>query len=189
MSLFLPLLIPYPNSNQLHSKTGGAIVRTDLCNRTLATAKPGTNLLPHCLILEGGNSITNNAATAGIGGGLLVTIANLAFTRCGGKLLVDLRACLLKGNPAAPGLPTGNTALDRDTDNIGSVVARMMVMCVVLPSAAGRRCDSRGINMVMPLVSIPPGATLQTEVGIQDWQGSIITSGFDSTMALQVRPG
>lgn len=193
---------------------GGAIVRTDAC--TLPPA-PGRGP-PPCLLLRGPNRVTRNSALAGIGGGLLVTNASLAFADCAASettaRVVPLRECwrsaAVGGVPSAPlaaalGLPFANEARDADTSDLASVVARLVVTCAesvtdarfdgvercggaaqAQQPATPRRTGVAGRGALAELVA-PPGGVLRVDVAVLDWMGSDITSGFDSSLVVQVR--
>ncbi|KAI8467434.1 MAG: hypothetical protein J3K34DRAFT_523752 [Monoraphidium minutum] len=200
---------------------GGAIIRTDLCSqgpakRANGTAAPPTTGPHRCLVLLGPNRVYRNTATAGIGGGLLITNTSLAFTSCGARSvsanssrgLMPLGDCLerARGGAAADGdseaepppdarlralgLPYGNAAKDPDTDDIASIVAKLVVACAGTSTNAltqGAACDAGGRGGGVRRVTAPPGSVIQAEVAVQDWQGSNIVSGFDSALLLQAR--
>ena len=128
--------------------TGGLIVRTDVCHPGPA---PSGGAAPQFLLRLVANRITGNNATSGIGGGLLVTNATLAFAQCGAATTdapgpagggVSLRKCWDRvasaGGAGAgagadalavAGLPFGNDARDEDASDLASVVAKLVVTC------------------------------------------------------------
>jgi hypothetical protein len=117
--------------------------------------------------------------------------------------LVGLKACLDKARNGTAtfkslGLPFENAAPDNDTDDIGSIVARLAIACarpVVLPGAAqaggagvcGAAAPGGGAGGAgAAALVVPPGNVFQVQVVVEDWQGSRIESGFDSGLVLQV---
>ena len=147
--------------------TGGAIVRTDVCKRpeTLANGTvprgPVGKGASKCLVLEGQNSIIQNQATYGTGGGLLIVDVSTAYTDCGKDIspmanstqlatrsLVPLVQCWAQAksdNPvsrAMRGLPYNNTVEGLKLGpvvDLSTVVAKLKVACISQQEVDGQR--------------------------------------------------
>lgn len=194
-----PHVLRYPHARTL---IGGALVRTFRCS----------NQQRWCFILAGSNAITGNNAATGIGGGLLLANIDIVATTCGGKApasdqgslpwsnLTSLLSCMAKagaskdqqGALASLGLPFGNIAYhDRYSNNIATVAAKLVVACATALSGGGEGAEMGAApcstsQHSQETIIVVPGGVIMATVATVNWNDTILLSGPQSHIVLQV---
>lgn len=167
-------------------------------------------VVPKCLVLEGRNTITQNTAVDGVGGGLLITNISTAYTTCDGnsangassppKQLMRLAQCWDSASAndtaslAVRGLPYNNSAGGMGADNLATVSSKLVAACIHQQGMDSQPTRVRVRSCVAPstrngpvaAVVVAPGTAIGIDITVEDWSGTRISAGPQSSMAIQV---
>ena len=166
-------------------------MRTDLCSSDKSQS-------PACGLSLDGNVIRDNTATDGPGGGLLITDFQHAFSMCSTSResstglpqpqpLSQCTAPLQSGtNGGAAGTAgtgsswaSGNKAAGGYGNDLASAAVQMVVV------VSGKQPASENLSAAEG-ASAAPGNPIDLTVTLIDWQGSVVSTGGDSNIVLQV---